>query len=232
MDDNKPFYDLYLKDYLKRLAYCKEKGIDTIMLTGDSEPQQNRNFLTYFGLFMQLMGQPFRKIEMQTTGVLIDRNYLRFLRNHVGVNTIALSLSSFDSDLNMWYNGTLRELRVDIPLLCSQIKEYDFNLRLCVNMTDGYDWYTSDEDTPQSRWIKEHGAPPEVKEVVERYVKAHGKPIDVLPYGAIKYSVDGISTVIDSDCMNKAGTEDNKYYILRPDCHLYSQWDDPASLIF
>ena len=122
-------------------------------------------------------------------------------------------------------------------------------------MTDGYDWqdidgifhtahylgadqmtfrvlYTSDEDTPQSRWIKEHGAPPEVKEVVERYVKAHGKPIDILPYRAIKYSVDGISTVIDADCMNKAGTEDNKYYILRPDCHLYSQWDDPASLIF
>lgn len=201
------------------------------------------------------MGQPFRKIEMQTTGVLIDRNYLRFLRNHVGVNTIALSLSSFDSDLNMWYNGTPRELRVDIPLLCSQIKEYDFNLRLCVNMTDGYDWqdidgifhmahylgadqmtfrglYTSDEDTPQSRWIKEHGAPPEVKDAVEQYVKKHGKPIDVLPYGAIKYSVDGISTVIDSDCMNKAGREDNKYYILRPDCHLYSQWDDPASLIF
>lgn len=255
MDDNKPFYDLYLKDYLKRLAYCKEKGIDTIMLTGDSEPQQNRNFLTYFGLFMQLMGQPFRKIEMQTTGVLIDRNYLRFLRNHVGVNTIALSLSSFDSDLNMWYNGTPREFRVDIPWLCSQIKEYDFNLRLCVNMTDGYDWqdidgifhmthylgadqmtfrvlYTSDEDTPQSRWIKEHGTPPEVKDAVEQYVKEHGKPIDVLPYGAIKYSVDGISTVIDADCMNKSEKDDNKYYILRPDCHLYSQWDDPASLIF
>ena len=92
--------------------------------------------------------------------------------------------------------------------------------------------YTADEDTPQSRWIKEHGAPPEVKDAVEQYVKKHGKPIDVLPYGAIKYSVDGISTVIDSDCMNKAGREDNKYYILRPDCHLYSQWDDPASLIF
>lgn len=102
INDNKPFYDLYLKDYMKRLSYCKEQGINTVMLTGDSEPQQNRSFLTYFGLFMQLMDHPFHKIEMQTTGTLIDRNYLRFLRNHVGVNTIALSLSSFSSEL-CWY---------------------------------------------------------------------------------------------------------------------------------
>lgn len=95
MDDNKPFYDLYLKDYIKRLNFCKKRGIDTVMLTGDSEPQKNRNFLTYFGLFMQLMEEPFSKIEIQTTGTLIDRNYLHFLRNHIGINTIALSLSSF-----------------------------------------------------------------------------------------------------------------------------------------
>lgn len=255
MDDNKPFYDLYLKDYMKRLSYCKEQGIDTIMLTGDSEPQQNRNFLTYFGLFMQLMDHPFHKIEIQTTGTLIDRNYLRFLRNHVGVNTIALSLSSFNSEKNREYNGTPTNLKVDINQLCRDIKEYDFNLRLCLNMTDAFNWndidsifstakalgadqitfrvlYSSFSGTPQDGWISVHGAKPAVAERVKSYIAEHGTLLGTLPYGAKKYSVQGMSTVIDTDCMNKVDKEENKYYILCPDCKLYSQWDDLASLIF
>ena len=70
------------------------------MLTGNSEPQQNRKFLTYFGLFMQMMRDPFQWIEMQTTGVLLDDNYLRFLRNHVGVNLISLSVSAVEEENN------------------------------------------------------------------------------------------------------------------------------------
>lgn len=55
-----------------------------------------------------------------------------------------------------------------------------------------------------------------------------------IPHGAIKYSVDGMCIVIDVDCMDKAEKteEDYKYLILRPNCKLYSQWDDPSSLIF
>lgn len=35
------------------------------------------------------------------------------------------------------------------------------------------------------------------------------------------------------DCTAEENTEENyKYLILRPDCKLYSAWDDPASLIF
>lgn len=58
MDDNLPFFDLYLKDYLKRLEFARHNGCNTVMLTGNSEPQQNRKFLTYFGLFMQMMQDP------------------------------------------------------------------------------------------------------------------------------------------------------------------------------
>lgn len=255
MDDNKPFYDLYLKDYIKRLNFCKKRGIDTVMLTGDSEPQQNRNFLTYFGLFMQLMEEPFSKIEIQTTGTLIDRNYLHFLRNHIGINTIALSLSSFNSEKNREYNGTPTDIKVDINQLCRDIKEYDFNLRLCINMTDAFNWndidsifstakalgadqitfrvlYSSFTGTPQDEWIKLHGAKPWITTRISEYVKEHGKVIGEFPYEAKKYSIYGMSIVIDTDCMNKNNEKEDKYYILRPNCKLYSQWDDPASLIF
>lgn len=55
MDDNLPYFDLYVRDYIKRLEYARDNGCNTVMLTGSSEPQQNRKFLTYFGLFIPPM---------------------------------------------------------------------------------------------------------------------------------------------------------------------------------
>ena len=259
MDDNLPFFDLYLKDYLKRLEFARDNGCNTIMLTGNSEPQQNRKFLTYFGMMMQLMQHPFRWIEMQTTGTLIDQNYLRFLRNHVGVNLISLSVSSLENDANNRIIRTPPNGRVELETLCSEIKRYDFGLRLSLNLTREFTPYASDPaklfrrcrdlgadqvtlrvlycsgtGTPQDDWIKDNAMDPKDVRLVENYVLANGHKLGVLPHGAEKYSIDGMCVVVDGDCMDKAEKtgEDYKYLILQPDCKLYSQWDDPASMIF
>lgn len=259
MDDNLPFFDLYLKDYLKRLEFARDNGCNTVMLTGNSEPQQNRKFLTYFGMMMQMMHQPFRWIEMQTTGTLIDANYLRFLRNHVGVNLISLSVSSLDDVANNNIIHTVPNGYIELEKLCSEIKRYDFALRLSLNLTSGFSaygrdpWhlfqncktlgadqvtlrvlYSSGADTPQDRWIAENTIDAEALQDIRDYVKSQGRVLGVLPHGAVKYSLDGLCVVIDEDCMDKAEKtgEDYKYLILQPDCKLYSQWDDKSSLIF
>lgn len=261
MDDNLPFFDLYVKDYLKRLDFAQRNGCNTIMLTGDSEPQQNRKFLAYFGLFMQMMKNPFDWIEMQTTGVLLDQNYLRFLRNHVGVNVISLSVSSFDNTENRKIIGCPVGVEINLPELCKEIKRYDFTLRLSLNLSDDFEQYEpqalfekckelgadqvtlrvlyADHDTTkQSEWVRKHAMRKETAKHLAAYAKVKGVPIGRLPYGALKVSLNGMSVVIDDDCMGKRGwqeayTEENyKYLILRPDCKLYRAWDDPASLIF
>lgn len=259
MDDNLPFFDLYLKDYLKRLEFARDNGCNTIMLTGNSEPQQNRKFLTYFGMMMQMMKNPFKWIEMQTTGVLLDRNYLRFLRNHVGVNLISLSISSFSEHLNKEYIGMKYSVgnSFDLFKLCEWIKEYDFSLRLSLNLTKSFESYTPEElfesckdmgadqvtlrilyssgiGTPQDSWIFINGASEQWRNDVIDYILCHGTKLGVLPYGKVKYSVHGMSIVIDDDCMSKElkDEENYKYLILQPNCKLYSQWDDEASLIF
>ena len=84
MDENLPFFDLYQRDYIKRLEFARDNGCNTVMLTGNSEPQQNRGFLQAFGTMNNNLDKPFRWIEMQTTGVLLDESYLRVLRNQVG----------------------------------------------------------------------------------------------------------------------------------------------------
>ncbi|HOK42454.1 MAG TPA: radical SAM protein [Thermoclostridium caenicola] len=260
MDENLPFFDLYQRDYIKRLEFARDNGCNTVMLTGNSEPQQNRSFLQAFGTMNNNLSKPFRWIEMQTTGVLLDESYLRFLRNHVGVSTISVSLSAFDDDINAEYNGTLPQLKVNLRKLCALIKKYDFNLRLSVNMTDYFTGrspeeiltyarqelladqvtfrvlYTSTDDvnaqTPQDKWILEHGASPETLDAIKKYVTEKGRALEILEFGAVKYSVMGMSTVIDDDCMSTVPKESLKYVILQPNCKLYSKWDDPASLIF
>ena len=259
MDDNLPFFDLYLKDYLKRLEFARDNGCNTVMLTGDSEPQQNRKFLTYFGMFMQLMDRPFRWIEMQTTGVLLDQNYLRFLRNHVGVNLISLSVSALDDDSNAGIVRFPDGKEVCLDWLCSEIKRYDFSLRLSLNLTYAFDQYADDPaklfhdcemlgadqatlrvlyssgaGTAEDKWIGKYGARPQTVRNITNHVIGNGTRLGMLPHGAMKYSLGGMCVVIDEDCMDKAEkiTDDYKYLILKPDCKLYSQWDDPASLIF
>lgn len=258
MDSNLPFYDLYEKDYIKRLEFARDNGCNTIMLTGNSEPQQNRSFLQRFGTMNHNLSNPFRWIEMQTTGVLLDEPYLRFLRNHVGISTISLSLSALDNKVNASYNGMIKELQVDIEDLCKKIKKYDFNLRLSLNLTNYFSktdfksffsylkntlladqitfrvLYNSNSNSLQDKWIYNHKADDSFVSSIKDYIKTNGRKLEMLPYGAIKYSLDEMSIVIDDDCMAKSSEqiETYKYLILRENCKLYSQWDDKASLIF
>lgn len=255
LNSNLRFYDLYLKDYLKRLEFARDNGCNTVMLTGDAEPQQNRKFLETFGILNSQLDKPFRWIEMQTTGTLINDGYLRFLRNHVGVSTISVSLSSFDDDTNNNICGIKN--RVILQELCHEIKRYDFNLRLSINLTDEFDLISPNDifeycrntldadqitfrvlfqslnNSQQDHWIKEHSAKQSTIDHIKEYIELHGSKLEHLEYGACKYSVLGMSTVLDDDCMAKRNDKDEyKYLILRPDCKLYSKWDDPASLIF
>lgn len=256
MDSNLPFYDLYFSDYIKRLEFCRDNGCNTVMLTGNSEPQQNRRFLTDFGLFMMIMDRPFRNIEMQTTGVLLDNNYLRFLRNHVGVNTISLSVSSFFEEKNKKIIGVKPGLELKLFKLCQSIKKYDFNLRLSINLSSAFNsftaenifnlaknpfladqitfrvLYTSNDNTEQDRWIRENKIDNNLLKDIKNYIADEGRPIGKLEFGGTKYSVDGMTTVLDDDCMSQEVKEEFKYLILRPDCKLYSRWEDKASLIF
>ncbi len=260
MDENLPFYDLYFNDYIKRLEYAKDAGCDTVMLTGSSEPQQNRHFLMMFGVMMRLLKQPFKSIEIQTTGRNLDENYLRFLRNHVGVSTISLSVASFDDVENNEIIGNNGK-QIILEDLCAKIKKYDFNLRLSINMTKSFDHYfinnnienfflniskkyqadqvtfrvlytSLSKTTKQDEWIINNQINPDNIKKIKDYIIKNGKKLDILPFGLVKYSINNMSVVLDDDCMSAEAKEIAKYLILRENCKLYSKWDDQGSLIF
>lgn len=259
MDASEPDFDLALKDYIRRLEFARDNGCNTLMLTGTSEPQQNRNFLLWFGMIMQLMKSPFHCIEMQTTGASIDEDYIAFMRRHVGLTLMALSVFSLDDDENMDIINPPKGIGIDVESLCYSIKAAGLSLRMCLNMTDCFDMYETcpqllfermrddyqadqvtirvlyagEDDCPENVWVREHSAKKETIAAIRSYIKENGQLLGRLPYGACKYSVMGMSIVLDDDSMGKdQDTDAYKYLILRPDCKLYSSWDDKASLIF
>jgi len=250
-------WDYFAKAWYNRLAFARDNNCNTVMLTGESEPQQNMEFLKFFSDMNSKLDSPFRSVEIQTTGVLLDKEYLRFLRDVVGVTTVSISVSAFDDDVNAEIVGMPAKAKVNLEQLCRNIKALNINLRLSVNLTNYFDRYTNaedffkeakqrygadqitlrvlyaDGDTPEANWVRENSANPKTVARLLDYIYTHGTELGRLPYGRTKYSVYGMSTVVDDDCMSKEQTGENyKYLILRPNCHLYSRWDDEGSLIF
>mgnify|MGYP005843412489 CR=1 FL=1 len=64
--------------------------------------------------------------------------------------------------------------------------------------------YMSGKDAPQDTWIREHSVWEGFWSGLGAWVQTHRRRLERLPYGALLYLVNGISTVIDDDCMSTA----------------------------
>ena len=259
VEQNMRFRRLYEEDYTNRLAFARDNGCNTVILTGDGEPLFNTDFLDNFARMNARLATPFRWIEIQTSGVHLDEEKLRWLRDYIKVSTISLSVSSIFSD---GYNNEVlahpTRFDVCVKYLCEQIKKYDFNLRISLNMTKDFAQYSMEDTfnrlaalganlvtfrklfaegvTPEAQWVTENQLPS--SEILSRslWIAEHGKVVGRLPTGAVRYSVCGVSTVIDGNCMDRDGLSPApdvmRYLILRPNAKLYTSWDDAGSILF
>ena len=125
----------YIEDMKIRLQYARDNGCNTLMLTGNNEPQQNKDFLRTLGVVNQSLINPFRNIEIQTSGAFINEEMLDFLKD-IGVTTVAVSVACLDNDeLNREIIQT-PDKNLELKKLCHSIKAKNMNLRICLNMND------------------------------------------------------------------------------------------------
>ena len=254
-------YASYSDDLRKRLEYARENGCNTCMLTGNNEPQQNREFLRVFSEINRSLRHPFLNVEMQTTGAFIDEAFLDFFRQSVGVTTVAISVACLDDDAHNREMIRTRDEGLSLSKLCAAIRRRNMNLRICLNMNDGIlahhplapdsiislcgglgadqitfrALWAPDEATDQGRWIAGHVTDTTLDfiKALKQDIRSKGKYLDTLEYGADRYDYHGFSVVVDEDCMAQEENKNAvKYLILRPNGHLYSKWDSKASLIF
>jgi len=116
-------------------------------------------------------------------------------------------------------------------------------------------YYDLDKDgfckNDEGRWVKANKCASGTIEMLKTYIEGFqsksgggdiaetptiypgkGEFLYTLPFGGKVYSIEGMSVVIDSDCMSKENNESLKYVILRENGKLYCRWDDKGSLIF
>lgn len=245
------------RSYLDRIEFVRDEGCNSMILTGTAEPQQNLEFIFELLACNRRLRKPFYNITIQTTGSGLSPAKIAVLANE-GITTFALSMSSF-SEFTHWDITHTPENKQTMTFdkLFDEIKKNNMNLRVCFNLTDDFmavppidyfDWAKecgvdqvtfrkiyADGNGSEAEWVRKHEFPQKKFDAIGEYIRNNGTPIARLPYGFIQYSVHGISTVIDDNCMD-VKTEDNlgemKYAILRPNGHLYSAWNDTGSLIF
>lgn len=242
------------RSYLDRIEFVRDEGCNSMILTGTAEPQQNLEFIFKLLDCNKNLRKPFYNITIQTTASGLTPKDIKDLAD-TGVTTFALSMSSFNELVHWEITNTPKNKQtITFGRLFDEVKKNNMNLRVCFNLTDefiainpyyyfiwaeecGVDQVTfrkiyTDGNGPEAEWVHEHEFPQEKFDAIEGYIRNNGTPIARLPYGFIQYSVHGISTVIDSNCMSKDNIDEMKYAILRPNGHLYSRWDDTGSLIF
>ena len=242
------------KDYFNRLQFARDNGCNVVVLTGTGEPVQNMKFIEFFSEVNSTLKTPFKSIEVQTTGVLLNEEKLKKLRKF-GVTTISFSISNiFDNDRNLELIGCNEKLRFNVFETIKLVKQLGFNLRLSLNLVNDYDKYTveqviekckkldadqvtfrklykSDLNNEIDNWIEDNASKSFYDELVE-YVKVNGKFLGVLPFGPSVYDIEEMSICIDSDCMAEESKETYKYLILRENAKLYFRWETKSSLIF
>lgn len=242
------------KDYYNRLQFARDNGCNVIVLTGTGEPIQNLNFIDFFASVNSRLITPFKSIEIQTTGVMLNDENLAHLRN-IGITTISFSISNiFDSERNLELIDCHEKLKFDVFETIKLVKKYDFNLRLSLNLVNDYDKYSvkevidrcselgadqvtfrklykSEFNSEIDKWIEDNASESFYNELV-KYVKDNGKYLGVLPFGPSIYDIKEMSVCVDGDCMAEEAKDTYKYLILRENCKLYFRWDLKSSLVF
>ena len=81
-----------------------------------------------------------------------------------------------------------------------------------------------------SEWINQNRI--EICDIF-KYIQSYGRKLEMLTYGKVRYSICGMSVVVDDDCMSTNSDIDAiRYLILRENNKLYTKWDDEGSLLF
>lgn len=253
---NKSHEKLFWKTYERKLAFSRDNGCNTMIITSTGEATQNPEFIKNVLKINSKLDKPFRWIEMQTSGVGLKEMLEKNPEIAEEISTISLSVVNIFSSVANTLVMRMSE-NLDIEELIRYLKERNYTVRLSLNMTKDLEKTTSPDiifsrlkklgidqitfrvlykspyPSEENNWIDVNTVSKEFIEKLNIFIKENGRRLERLPFGAIKYSLDGISTVLDDDCMATNGEKDTiRYLILRTDAKLYSKWDDKGSLIF
>jgi len=250
---NKSHEKSFWKNYQRRMSFARDNGCNTMVITSTGEATQNPEFVKNVLKINSKLDKPFRWIELQTSGIGLEKMFEKYPEIAAEISTVSLSIVDFNTLSNTEIMRMPEYL--DTISLIAYLKENNFNVRISLNMTKvmeghsprnifnklrGMDvdqitfriLYKTSYKSEQNDWIDVNKVSDNFVKELSDFIKLNGRKLERLPFGAVKYSLMGISTVLDDDCMATEDKEAIRYLILRSNGKLYSKWDDKGSLIF
>jgi hypothetical protein len=199
--------------YYPNISILKDLGVNTISVSV-SDPFDDENNMRIIGVAPKLQ---FKLIDL-----------CKFIREQGFNLRLSLNMTNAFDDI----------APVNLFLHLTNFKPNQITFRKL--------WHGVDMRLEQTKWVAENSCKGETLNAINEYVAGknyfkgnvrelelgEGKALYQLPFGATVYSLWGMSTVVDNNCMSKDETEKLKYVILRENGKLYCQWDDDGSLIF
>jgi len=219
--------------------------VGSVLLTGKGEPCRNmasvREFVFSFRDF---------PVELQTNGRVLDADPdMLAVLSDLGLDVLAVSVNSL---------GELQGFRG----LFGRVRKLGLTSRATVNltpeaMTDSFVDYVhyaglcsvdqlsfrtitvpsgTDPADPRAVWIRENVVLDTVRNWMAGMsfeLKAQGRVVRRLPYGAVLYDYRGLSVTHFDYCIQDShGEDDVRSLIFQEDGHLYTTWNSRASRLF
>jgi hypothetical protein len=234
---------------VKRTA--NQSGVTSVLITSKKEPFMN------YGKMLWLC-EHFKDywLEVQTNGKHLNKFADECARDlyRNGVNVIAFSIDEL-SDIDK-YSKTFTILakygiitRICINLTRMITKNYGFYsiMEKIIQYKDGNGIplirqvlfrninypSTAFEGHKTVKWINDNVSRVDYMTLVDQMKRADLKEIRTIPHtGTVIYSYKSVSVCFSDYCIQESNkTEDIRSLIFQGDGHLYTSWDDPASII-
>lgn len=230
-----PFYWIELQTsgvmLEENLGFLKSIGVKTISLSlsdiFDNQNNQEMNGISeklYFpilGLCKKIKGEGFNlRISMNMTKVY----------DFILLDPLERDADDTTQDRHRELHDEWRRVN-EVGKIFDRLKELEAD-QVTFRKLYSNDNPTNIKEAEIAGWIKENKCFDKILDYINAYILTNGVKLEKLPFGGTRYSVEGISTVIDDDCMAKNTEKDLKYLILREDGRLYTRWDNKGSLLF
>ena len=229
---------------VKRTA--DQAGVDNVLITSKNEPFQN-----YDGLIWTLNKFSDYHLELQTNGIKFNRHPESACRDlyKAGLNVMAFSIDKIE---------TLEEYAKGFEV----INNHKMITRVCINLTNMItDHFTfdrivdilikvenihqvlfrkisypthADRENPYVKWIDKNVNPVQYDRLAKQMLVRDLRKLYVIPQtGVTTYSYKGMSVCFSDYCIQECNQMDDvRSLIYQDNGHLYTNWDDPASVRF
>ena len=229
---------------VKRVA--DSAGVTSVLITSKKEP-----FINYDGLIWMANQFSDYWLELQTNGIELNKKSTRAIRElyKAGLNILAISIDkmkflnrcSKTIELLSKHNIVVR-VCINVTKLISDLYTFEEIMQNIINVGNvnqvlfrNINYPTdADKNNPVVKWIDQNVIPDHYYRYVNQMLNMDLRQIRTIPQvGVTTYSYKGISVCFSDYCIQESNkVNDIRSLIFQDNGHLYTSWDDPASILF